>query len=366
MRLPRVMMPSMKTIWHILRTLPPIPSLILCYRRMRGTPRVKRVLVSRRAVERYYQTTSVQPLPSVHLTRLPRGRVLAQPIAILGPGDALLWGFSPQLQRRPATSSTFWKTPTPARFLSGKALFAAVDGFSYYHWLFGTLPKLILASKLANPDHFIVNPRHKGRVNFQTESLALLGISLEHIIWLDRGTHIECEELLLPSEPCTHHQTQLMPWARDLLVQQFLPLTNQIELQETPQKIYITRSQAKRRRLTNEAEVCRTLEKLGYTAVILESMPFMHQIKYLSSARSVIGLHGAGLANIVFCRPGTQVIEITSSFWSNPCFKHLARQCQLKYTPVRGKGVLGERRGFAADVTVDLTELIAATSTIDQ
>src|ERR1017187_7050040 len=41
----------------------------------------------------------------------------------------------------------------------------------------------------------------------------------------------------------------------------------------------------------------------------LEGMSSVDQILLLQSAESIIGAHGAGLSNLLFCEPGTKVIE---------------------------------------------------------
>jgi len=45
-------------------------------------------------------------------------------------------------------------------------------------------------------------------------------------------------------------------------------------------------------------------------SVELEEMAFSEQVRLFSQARIVIGIHGAGLANVVFCRPGSVLIEV--------------------------------------------------------
>ena len=42
-------------------------------------------------------------------------------------------------------------------------------------------------------------------------------------------------------------------------------------------------------------------------------MPFKDQINLYNSAKIIVGLHGAGFANICFCSPGTKVIEFKTS-----------------------------------------------------
>jgi capsular polysaccharide biosynthesis protein len=48
----------------------------------------------------------------------------------------------------------------------------------------------------------------------------------------------------------------------------------------------------------------------GLVVAELENMTFAEQVRLFKGARAVIGIHGAGLANMVFCRPGTTLIEV--------------------------------------------------------
>ena len=47
----------------------------------------------------------------------------------------------------------------------------------------------------------------------------------------------------------------------------------------------------------------------GYKPVKLQDLSFVASW-VVCSVKKVIGLHGAGFANIVFCKPGTKIIEI--------------------------------------------------------
>ncbi len=79
---------------------------------------------------------------------------------------------------------------------------------------------------------------------------------------------------------------------------------------ETPERIYISRRDAKRRVMTNELELEADLKALGFTVWEFSKIPLWHQIALLNQARVVVAPHGAGLAHIVYARPGTQVVEI--------------------------------------------------------
>ena len=51
------------------------------------------------------------------------------------------------------------------------------------------------------------------------------------------------------------------------------------------------------------------------------------------NAECIAGLHGAGFANIVFCEPGTKIIEFRS-LDAGPLFENLAKLNNLNYHPV--------------------------------
>jgi capsular polysaccharide biosynthesis protein len=46
----------------------------------------------------------------------------------------------------------------------------------------------------------------------------------------------------------------------------------------------------------------------------------------------VIGPHGAGLSNLIFCSRGARVLELfPNESWYQPCYSRLSTVCQLKY-----------------------------------
>ena len=56
------------------------------------------------------------------------------------------------------------------------------------------------------------------------------------------------------------------------------------------------------RRIINEIELRNMLEKLGFTFVKLKELSFNKQISIFHNAQIILGLHGAGFANLVFCK----------------------------------------------------------------
>jgi capsular polysaccharide biosynthesis protein len=350
-------------------------------RRLMGkgeTAGVRRVLSTKKAVTTFYQTSKIQnPTPyrlvihrdskknSFAVTTLRQVRVISQPVSVITEDWNLLWPYAPQLQKKPLSCDIIWKTPGISTHLAQASYFAGIDGFSYYHWILGTLPLLVLSQKLYGKTlfpHYIVNQKHK-KVDFQTASLRSLGIPLKNVRWLQRPSHYFCDELVIPPCPSTKQQRHLKPWAFTLLRDHCLPWAKK-EAQVNgdfasalPKKFFISRAKTRRRRLVNEDDLSKALESEGYATLYLEDWTLAQQINLFAQAQVVVGLHGAGLANLVFARPETKVVELLPDHWMNPCFQNLAAQAGLSYTFCVAKSTEPKRK-FAADARVEIEKVL--------
>jgi len=129
------------------------------------------------------------------------------------------------------------------------------------------------------------------------------------------------------------------------------------------EKLYITRENATRRRVNNEGELWARLEGRGFVKLRLEAMSWREQVAAFAAARVVVAPHGAGLANVVFCRPGTRVVEFFNRSYVNPCFEQWAHTARLDYhavVPAGEEAVGKERRANREDITADIPSIIAA------
>ena len=108
------------------------------------------------------------------------------------------------------------------------------------------------------------------------------------------------------------------------------------------------------------------LERRGFVKLPLEEMSWREQVAAFAAARVVVSPHGAGLANVVFCREGTRVVEFFNRSYVNPCFEHWALAARLDYYAVvpAGGGPIGkERNANREDITADIAAIMA---TVDQ
>jgi hypothetical protein len=111
---------------------------------------------------------------------------------------------------------------------------------------------------------------------------------------------------------------------------------------------------------TGETELGNLLAREhGFRIFRSEGMVWLDQIREFSEADIVIGVHGAALANLSFCAPGTRVIEIMPLTRVVVCFANLARILRLRYRSVLVGPVPGNDFGDLQDARTEILRLLA-------
>jgi capsular polysaccharide biosynthesis protein len=104
-------------------------------------------------------------------------------------------------------------------------------------------------------------------------------------------------------------------------------------------RIYITRRDTEHRVLVNEDEVIAAVVSAGFEVVNLSGLNLVEQARLFTCASHVIGPHGAGLTNLVFCGPDTTVCELHMNTYLNWCCRRLAAVRNAKYGCIVGETV---------------------------
>ena len=250
--------------------------------------------------------------------------------------DKLLSDVSQQFSGGEHFIFNYLKLPTCQQVNGTVAVLATAGGETYFHWLTEVIPRVeilrkALSNKIENIDLFIVNPADK--LPIIIESLSLLGIPLNKLIFADIDTHIQPERFIIPSLPGSTGNPPA--WALKFLRESFLNHKSEIE---PISKLYISRAKASYRNFINEDEVFEYMSAIGFTTIYLEEHNFKTQIALLSNAEVIVAPHGAGLTNLIWCNPGTKVLEIFSPNYVNICFWSIANQLQLDYYYLIGIG----------------------------
>ncbi|MCT7963308.1 glycosyltransferase family 61 protein [Laspinema sp. D1] len=277
--------------------------------------------------------------PDAFLALINEGRVWSGGGTVITPDDRVLADISKEIGRSMENHSIFsqWKLPSVEKIEGTVAVLSAPLGQVYFHWMLNVLPRIDLLRKGAvsfdKIDKFLVNEiLHP----FQRETLNKLGIPDSKIIESHRGTHLKAKTLLVPSIP--GKPGNVIPlWTCEFLRNEFLDGTP-LQKSACPERIYISRSKATHRRVINETEIVSYLEQYGFQSVQLESIPLSDQILLFSSAKVIVAPHGGGLTNIVFCNPGTKILELFSPNYVNGCFWTISNHLDLDYYYAIGKG----------------------------
>lgn len=98
--------------------------------------------------------------------------------------------------------------------------------------------------------------------------------------------------------------------------------------------IYISRAKAPKRKFKNESKILDYLIPRGFKCVFLEDLSFTEQIELFRDAKVIIGIHGAGFANLIWSERAT-VLEIFPSTNQNAWqFETLALAVNANYNKI--------------------------------
>ncbi len=210
---------------------------------------------------------------------------------------------------------------------------------NFAHWLTAHLPKLLLLRERGVSPEFIYLADE--RPGFVDASLRCFGFDPERFAKAEIGRALHFEEVMLFNTD--RFRPELL---RSLRKHCPAPPSGQMR-----RRLFISRRDAPRRRLVNEAELAPLLERHGIETVVMETLDFADQVRLMQEAELVVAPHGAGLANILFCQTGTRVIEIADLSFPNPNFYACAAALHLPYAIVRAEGC-GEAHPLERDMRV--------------
>jgi Glycosyltransferase 61 len=97
-------------------------------------------------------------------------------------------------------------------------------------------------------------------------------------------------------------------------------------------RIYISRDGARYRRIRNDTDVLELLGKSGFEVVRPEGLTFLEQVALFKGATHIVSPHGAGLANLVFCQPGTHVLEMFHPLQGSVAYAIIGEGAGLDYS----------------------------------
>lgn len=217
---------------------------------------------------------------------------------------AFLSGAMQRIRRRRFEETTIPLTPAGAVW-------------NYYHFLIETLPRLLHVHDV------------------QPEALPVFGSSLPRYV----VEALDASGLPQPTirlHPLTSDSLFLCDpspfgWPHPSNVRRLAKLATTVapHIKQTG-TVYVPRLGSSRT-LADESALIDEFSDQGATVARLDQMTWVEQVELFRSSERVIAPHGAGLANMVFMKPGSQVIELTTGTWWNPCFRDIAAIVGLEH-----------------------------------
>jgi Glycosyltransferase 61 len=245
--------------------------------------------------------------------------------AVVTADNALLADLSPEVWG-PANHPIFsrWHLPK-SQLLNGRIAIGVTPeaGGNYYHWLLDLLPRVLLlkhaTQNFSNYDALLLNG---SRANYEGETLTALGVPAEKIRYVDSSDRLQIASAVFPSMDFNI----VAPWKVHGLRQ----LASSVRSNQH-RRLYLSRAHRAVRRIVNEKEISAILRQHDFEILEAENLSWREQADLFANAIMIVAPHGAALANIVFCQPGTRVVEITTRAGYRDWYWQLAAVAGLSY-----------------------------------
>lgn len=201
----------------------------------------------------------------------------------------------------------------------------------YYHWIVDILPRVLHATNFY-PDLTVVG----SKIPHWAKSM----IDLLEIKSLVTSEVVRSPKVLVAD----HTERTVHPIDVALLREAGRRIAKTMETANRNKRVFVTRTGASRT-IADAGAADRRAEELGFEVMIPSKYPdYASQVAVFRRARRILGLHGAGLVNVVFAEPGAEVIEVRvdpaplrgshrrqAAGFANPLFRNLALSAGHQY-----------------------------------
>lgn len=205
--------------------------------------------------------------------------------------------------------------------------------FNYYHWICESIFRLWLVRRQLD-SLVLILPEYYKEADFIMGSLEPFHI--QNIFYIPNGKSLMVKNLCLPQvKPICDsynalHLKQVSEFYRNYVFNE-----KKISIDQ-PEKLYVSRGLASRRKVTNEAEIITVLKKYGFTIFHPENFNFLQQVAIFSKVKYLVGEHGSGLTNLLFMDKNSSLLELHKDKTNeldhpSPLFWYMAEALGVNY-----------------------------------
>jgi Glycosyltransferase 61 len=208
----------------------------------------------------------------------------------------------------------------------------------FFHFLFDRLPRLhYLISRFEIGREPIVVLTNENPPGFQRDIYRFLQQRFPNLTFaaVPEGERWRLPTLYAIDEDQPVRRTLLPPdtavFIRDLVISGY-----GISPAPPHRRLYINRSDTRKRRIVNEAEIWPSLAKRGFESIAAARFSFRDQVALFAEAEMVAGPHGAGFSNLLFAPEATKMLEISNLEKVKDTYFLLTKSLGQQHEPVIG------------------------------
>jgi hypothetical protein len=201
---------------------------------------------------------------------------------------------------------------------------------NYYHFFIDTLNQLYLLEQHKIPKHIpLIVPFFFPKIKFVQQFLELSDFIKREIIVQNSSEFYNIKKLIVCKDTFISDG-----------IYSVIHSIDHLRHCEKNHKLFIIRPIAHGRSILNLESVKKIAIKFGFKVVDPSKMTLKEQIELFSGAKEIIGIHGAGLTNIIF-RAGynLKIVEIFPGTDLTPWhYRNLSRKLNFEYSYIIGEG----------------------------
>jgi hypothetical protein len=193
------------------------------------------------------------------------------------------------------------------------------------HFLADHLTRVHIYDRISNRAKLLLADDHP----YYREVLSLAGLAERTIIPAAHAFTLRADRLLVSSNlhrDFRHPAHWGSAWATEFLRKRLVT-----DRPSEGRRVFVSRKDASSRRILNGDSVEQEFLSRGFEVLSLTGLPAAEQIRIFAAAGWVAGLHGAGLANILFAPSAAKVLEIIPPFVATEAYWLLASQMGQQY-----------------------------------
>lgn len=220
---------------------------------------------------------------------------------------------------------------------------------NYGHWLIELLPRVREFRSIFGRNVRFAVPGHPLAMRrLRLDTLAWLGVEESDVIWLSNDP-VMFDEVSFITTNSIHSHTHDFTGVREIARH----ATHKSGEYKPGRRLYIGRPNILRRGLTNDDEIVGLFEEAGFETIIPSAeISANEQVELFRSADFIAGVTGAALTNLIWARPGTQLLSLNPNIGFEFFFWDLANIMNVRLSIIFGNAT-DKEKGVHSDFFVD-------------